>query len=121
MDITNDPNLLELWYSKKCKHCNESIDELYLYSPPLKRYNGNTYCSQECLQKNLQALGFDGAVHAVHQKFGPDHPVTKQIQMMRRELKRYRKEYSCSLYRQDAEDHRSRNFYKNLRLSEKCL
>lgn len=41
--------------------------------------------------EDWQNIGFDKAVHEVHQKFGPEHPVTKRIQEMRKELATYRK------------------------------
>ena len=123
MDLERNPTLSYVWNRRKCHHCNKLLDQVkieYEDIITIKAYNHKRYCNHKCLKADLRSLGFDGAVHAVHQKFGPDHPVTKQIQMMRKALKDLRRG-SCpeyELYRQDCQ---SRNFYKNLRESEKCL
>lgn len=41
--------------------------------------------------ERLKNCGYKTAVHEVHQKFGPEHPVTKKIQEMHKELTTHRK------------------------------
>jgi hypothetical protein len=63
----------------------------YVDPKKIKEANGRVYCSLKCLRDQYATLSYDGAIHLVHQKFGPDHPVTKQIQKMRKELADFRK------------------------------
>lgn len=108
-----------------CKHCRVDIHAKLKFSTrislkhrrhPIKLGKQN-YCSQLCLENHLQSLRYPGAVHHVHQTFGPEHPVTKQIQAMYQELKQSRKDL-------DPEQRRKRGQYyfdKYLRKIEKCL
>jgi hypothetical protein len=101
-----------LWRMRKCKQCSISLKKLHA-----KEYKDWFYCSHKCIEASLQALGFDGAVHAVHQYFGPQHPVTKQIQKMRKELKSLRKTADLDNHEAIQEKY----WLKNLRKAEKCL
>jgi hypothetical protein len=54
--------------------------------------NNKRYCSLICLKKQYRSLSYEGATHLVHQAFGPEHPVTKQIKKMKEELSSLKKE-----------------------------
>jgi transcriptional regulator NrdR family protein len=120
MDLKRNPTLSYFWKRRKCRHCNKLLTEEkieYEDIVTIKEYDHKRYCNHKCLKADLQSLGFDGAVHAVHQKFGTDHPVTRQIQSMRSELKNLRKVT-------DWDDHKlieDEWFYRNLKKAEKCL
>lgn len=94
---------------------------LEYFKNTLKFMNGRFYCSHECLDKQYSNLGYKGALHFVHQQFGPNHPVTKQIQKMKIELSSFKKDTdyedrACVGWIKAAE-----NEARNARLSEKCL
>lgn len=93
------------------------------YTDPEKHQvlNDRRYCSLKCLKKQYNSLGFKGAIHIIHQTFGPDHPVTKVIQELRDQHKKYNKEI-------DAENKvligalwENENFEKLNKKSDKCL
>lgn len=74
-----------------CAYAKCGVVLAYKNPNKFQELNNQIYCSLKCLQDQYQGLGFQGAIHQVHQKFGPDHPVTRQIQFMRQELAWYRK------------------------------
>lgn len=78
-------NNLNLIHRGPCTHC--STDLQYVPFEKIKVFKRKKYCSQQCLNDHYKTLGYPGAVHHVHQMFGPEHPVTKQIQKMHAELK----------------------------------
>lgn len=104
-----------MFYRGPCAHC--STDLAYIHFDTVKVFKRRKYCSQDCLNKHYNSLSYKTAVHHVHQDFGPDHPVTKQIQKMHEELKEYRRG-------EDKKRKRLRGivyFHKHLKRAEKCL
>lgn len=108
-----------------CEHCRVDIHAKLKFSTrislkhrrhPIKLGKQN-YCSQLCLENHLQSLRYPGAVHHVHQTFGPDHPVTKQIQKMYEELKLYHRSVDVDRRRLRGKFY----FEKYLEKSNKCL
>lgn len=79
------------------------------------------YCSLKCLQKQYFSLSYNGAIHLIHQSFGPDHPVVKQIQLMRKELAELRKDTDYLDKMARGYEHQDKNFIKLIKGSEKCL
>lgn len=79
------------------------------------------YCSDKCLKEHTASMSYDGAIHHVHQKFGPNHPVTLQIQQMRREIKGFRKLLDIEGKRKRGEIHEDKNFQRLCHMTEKCL
>lgn len=67
--------------------------------------NNRRYCSLKCLKRQYRGLAHSGAVHLVHQTFGPDHPVTKQIQEMYSELVNVRFAYKMERKENDHKIH----------------
>ena len=93
------------------------------YTNPKKHQvlNDRRYCSLGCLKKQYKSLSYDGAIHLVHQVFGPEHPVTEQIKRLRQNHKELNKIL-------DGEDrayigaiYMAQNFEKLLKDSSKCL
>ncbi len=96
-----------------CAHCRVIVR----HWGQAKMENRRWYCSQQCLVDHYKSLSYPGAVHKVHQMFGPEHPVTKQIQKMHEELKLYHRIV-------DVDRRRLRGKYyfeKYLEKSNKCL
>jgi hypothetical protein len=116
-----------------CACCSVDLSYLFSYTEiepipenPGRRmkpiqFGKELYCSQKCLQANKASLSYRGTVHAIHQEFGPNHPVTKQVQMMRREIKCYRKLLDIEGKRKRGEIHEEINFKRLCHLTEKCL
>ena len=79
------------------------------------------YCSHECLRNGYSSLGYDGAIHKVHQTFGPNHPVTIQIKQMRAELANFRKDTDYHDRVGRGYNYEEKNHLKLCHDSEKCL
>jgi hypothetical protein len=104
-----------------CSYDGCRIDMRYTNPRKSQVLNNNRYCSKACLDKQYQGLGIDGAVHLIHQTFGPTHPVTKQIQKMRVELADLRKDTDYLDKVGRGHEHEDKNFKKLCHMTEKCL
>jgi len=97
------------------------VDLQYTNPNKFQVLNDRRYCSLDCLKKQYRSLGIDGAVHLVHQVFGPEHPVTAQIQKMRFELKVLREHADLEDRKYMGKIKAMENHFKLCKASEKCL
>lgn len=110
--------------SYKARYCAFDGCRIALaYTNPEKHQvlNDRRYCSFKCLKKQYNGLSFKGAIHIIHQIFGPDHPVTKIIQELRRQHKNDKKFIDAENRRIDGQHWETKNFNKLIKDSEKCL
>lgn len=93
------------------------------YTNPEKHQvlNDRRYCSFECLEKQYSSLSFDGAIHIIHQTFGPMHPVTKQIKKLRYQHKNNNKFIDAENRKTIGKHWEDKNFARLCHMSEKCL
>ena len=93
------------------------------YTNPEKHQvlNDRRYCSLDCLKKQYSSLSFEGAIHLVHQVFGPEHPVTKVIQKMRHQHKINNKFIDAENRRIIGKNYEDANFKRLCHMTEKCL
>jgi hypothetical protein len=106
---------------RTCRYDGCRIALSYVEISKIKELKNRYYCSHECLENQYKSLGFDGAIHLVHQKFGSLHPVTKKIQEMREELATLRKDTDYDERATKGRIKEEQNFARLLKTSEKCL
>lgn len=106
--------------SKACAYdgCRNALE---YFKNTVKEFNGRKYCSHLCLKDQFKGLREEGAIHFVHQSFGPDHPVTEQIQKMRSQLAEFRKDTDYLERICRGFEYEDRNFKKLCHDSGKCL
>ena len=104
-----------------CHYDGCRIDMRYTNPNKAQVLNDNRYCSIDCLKKQYSSLGFSGALHIIHQTFGPEHPVTKTIQRLRDHHRILHKVLDPQLRVKRGQKWEDKNFRKLCHMTEKCL
>ena len=77
---------------KVCDHCRVDLNYYIYATGQIKELGKLSFCSHRCLKAHTYNFGYNAARKYVHNFFGPDSNVTKQIEAMHKELKEVKKE-----------------------------